>query len=320
MENKVERKSILYLVVTNLCNLNCSFCFNKFVDEFKNKNNKILKEELATKTIQSINPDIINFIGGEPLLYPNVMNEIINKNQDRKRMWCISSNLFFKDIKSRIPVLKNIQDFSTDIVSIGTSFNYDRFANKEEYYSLWKDNINILQNNGIKVGVTITLTKDHITNIKPEELLDIMKNKLKVSSVNIERCIYGEDVTDQELYNSMDEYMKECFSLFPKEMNYQWNRFYNSVLFRVPVFDKSCSEVVKTLYPNGDLNSGCPLNSGKDTLFNFVKKIVELKCNICEYYPYCRGDCECSRHIVCTFPKRTLQYIKDIIKEEYKNK
>lgn len=317
MEPKVDRKKILYLVVTNLCNLNCPFCFNKFVDEFNVKGNEKLTESLATKYINKIDPDIINFIGGEPLLFPDIIESILDKNKDKPRMWCISTNLFYKDISTRISALKYIQDVSTDTVSIGTSYNYDRFNNMKDYYDLWKNNIYQLQNNGIKVGVTVTLTKDHIKQISPQDLLYLMKDELHVSSVNIERCIYGEDITDQSLYDDMDSYMRDCFSIFPHEMNYQWNRFYNSVLFRVPVFDQKCSDIVSTLYPNGKLNRGCPLNTGKDTLINFVKKIVELNCKSCQYYPYCRADCECSRHVVCTFPKKTLQYIKDIIKEKY---
>lgn len=323
------RKKILYVVLTNQCPLNCPFCFNKFVDNFKKCNTKPLSTKVIKNYINSLNPDVINFIGGEPLLFPEKILEVLDiyKEEDleyKKRMWCISTNLYYKNMNDKqLEVLSRIQQQSAEYVSIGTSYSADRFKSSPGYINIFRDNMLKLHLLDIRIGITVTLTKDQIELLHPRELKTIL-DSVKAKAVNLERCIYPVPKTTKEMdelkqfYEEADKYMMECFKIFPREMNYQFNRFYESVKFRVPIFDNHCSETVWSLYDHG-LYNGCPLNSTDNGRSMYVEKLKNNDCYNCQYYPYCKGDCECTRGM-CAFPKQTLQYIKDLVKNDIKRK
>lgn len=321
MENKVIPKKILYINITNKCQLNCPFCFNKIVDNYQKFGNKPIDVDYAYEYIQKLNPDIVNFIGGEPLLYPQTIIDILEKDNTAIRNYCISTNLAYKNITDKqLECLKSIQYRSIDSVSIGTSYNIDRFLNKESYLKTFIDNCNYLVSKGIRIGVTVTLTEMQYKNQSVEELINIVFDKCKASAINIERCIYDDDhYLSIEKNEKIDLYMRNLFMVIPIEKNYQWNRFYNAIKYRVPVFDTECSKSVYSLYDHG-LYPGCPLNNGKNNdISSWLTKLEKYKCHLCDYYPYCRGDCECNRQ-VCAFPKHTVQYMKHILEEEYNKK
>lgn len=315
MGNKVIPKKILYINITNKCQLNCPFCFNKIVDNYQKFGEKPIDADYAYDYIQKLNPDIVNFIGGEPLLYPQTIIDILEKDKGSKRNYCISTNLAYKNITDKqLECLKMIQEQSIEEVSIGTSYNYDRFENKEDYLKLFIDNCNYLDSNGIKIGVTLTITEKQCKE-DPYKVVKFLLEDCKASAINIERCIYNDEDAKNSRNELVDLYMCKLFDIIPVYKNYQWNRFYNAVRFRVPVFDNECSKSVHSLYDHG-LYDGCPLNNGKhNDISSWLKKLEKYSCHLCEYYPYCRGDCECNR-VVCAFPKHTLQYMKNIVKQQ----
>ncbi len=323
-----EENRILYIVVTKDCMLSCPFCFNKFVENFKKfKPSSTIDLYKALDAIDEVNPQYINFIGGEPLIYPTIISDIINhteaRHMDSKRMWCISTNLFYPNLsKMQIECLRTIQDNSTDYVSIGTSYSTDRFKGLPNYLETFRKNMDILDKENIRVGLTVTLTDDLVSTSTPEEMLEFAYS-VKAKSINIERVVHGyNDFKDLELlrdqYDRSDEWMKHCFEIIPRELNYQYQRYYDSAKLTIPIFKTKCSREVFSLYDHG-LYKGCPLNGCNDD--NLVESRLDIKkleydCYSCSYYPYCLGDCECTRQ-VCAFPKKTLDYMKDVVKDEY---
>lgn len=319
---------ILYIIVTKDCMLKCPFCFNKFVKNFRYCNpSSHISLTTAMDSIDKIQPEYINFIGGEPLLYPKIMMDIIDtterRYQSNRRMWCISSNLFYPELSDlQIECLRRIQDNSFENVSIGTSYSTDRFRDLPEYLETFKKNMDILDKQDIRVGLTVTLTRDLVDTSTPEEMLEFAYS-VKAKSINIERVIYGyydhdDDIEDlEEEYQRSDEWMKRCFQIIPKELNYQYQRYYDSAKYGIPIFKTYCSKEVYSLYDHG-LYKGCPLNgcdSRVTSEFRLDSKKFDNDCYFCSYYPYCLGDCECTRQ-VCAFPKKTLDYMKEIVKGE----
>lgn len=80
----------VYFHVTQRCNLNCTYCYNK-----KNLN---LSKELDTKNIikilnklKKINVEVVNFTGGEPLLR-NDIEEILKEAKKLKFNVCLLTN------------------------------------------------------------------------------------------------------------------------------------------------------------------------------------------------------------------------------------
>lgn len=322
---------ILYVVLTKNCPLNCPFCFNTFVENFKKCSTTPLDKEEIIKTIEELDPDVVSYIGGEPLLYPKEIKYVLNyfdirdTNNHRNRIWCISTNLYYKQLADeQIEVLQLMQNMSIEEVTIGTSYTVDRFDDVYGYEEMFKNNMLFLDSIGINMGVTVTLTKEQIENMNPVKLKWNLE-ELKYKAVNLERCIYPHPKNDQEeyelqeLYKKMDLYLRDCFSIFPEDKNYQYKRYKDSVLYEVPVFNPHCSKEVYSLYEHG-LYKGCPLNSsynknGIDVNKEYMEKIKKFNCLECKYFKYCRGDCECTRGM-CAFPKNTIEYLIDF-KEEY---
>ena len=326
--NKVKKNKILYIVLTKNCPLDCPFCFNKFADNFSKCSTKPIPLEFIKYNIDKIDPDVVNFIGGEPLLYPQLIIDTLKTyDKNKKIMWCISTNLYYKNISElQLKALKMIQEYSSEYVSIGTSFNVDRFQGfkgfGKEYYDIFYNNMHYLYNNDIRMGITVTIDKEQLEMI-PEELMVFLRS-LMCYSVNLERCIYPTPESDEEkkelkeFYSKADEYMMECFKLIPTEMNYQYRRFYESVLYEVPIFDNHCSNTIWTLYEHG-LYNGCPLNKGDNSQSIYIKKLIDNDCYNCKYYPYCKGDCECNRGM-CAFPKQTVDYMSEIVNKDLEDR
>lgn len=316
-----KNNKTLYVSVTNKCQLKCPFCFNKFVDGFQYDNETITPTNII-ELIEKNNYETIDFLGGEPLLKPQFMIDILDHFKNDKKSFCISSNLAFKSFNnSQIEALRKIQEYSIYKISVGSSYNVDRFESNN-YFDLWKKNMIYLDSIGINVGVTVTLTEKQCT-----QNVDGLKETLesvRYKSINLECCKYSKPINENESENikriskDIDLYLKECFEKFPLDKNYQFRRYYDSAYNRVPLMDPHCSSHTDIIFPNGKINHGCCLNGVQENDKQLLlKKIVDYNCLICEFYDYCQGDCECNRW-VCSFPKETLKYVRELIWREYK--
>ena len=148
----------LYVSVTNKCQLHCPFCFNKFVEGFQNDKKEITPRKVV-KLIKENDYASIDLLGGEPLLNPQFIIDIVKYFKNSNKTFCISSNLAFKSLSTlQLEALWRIQKYSISKISIGSSYNLDRFESTN-YFNLWKKNMIYLDELGINVGVTVTLTE-----------------------------------------------------------------------------------------------------------------------------------------------------------------
>lgn len=311
----------LYVSVTNKCQLHCPFCFNKFVEGFKNDK----KELTPRKVIDLIKENdyaSIDLLGGEPLLNPEFIIDIVNSFKNSDKSFCISSNLAFKSLSTlQLEALWKIQKYSISKISIGSSYNLDRFESTN-YFNLWKKNMIYLDELGINVGVTVTLTEKQCDQ-PVDDLISILES-VKYKSVNLEICKYSKPQNEIELEHikqvshKVDLYLKECFEKIPIYKNYQFGRFYDSIINRVPLADPHCSYHTDIVFPDDTLKHGCCSNGVQEDDSELLKKkIFENNCLVCDFYDFCKGDCECSRW-TCVFPKKTLKYVQELIWREYK--
>lgn len=318
-ENKPYNNKALYVSVTQKCQLNCPFCFNKFVDGY-NTDKELTADEII-KTIEEGNYSTIDFLGGEPLLKPQLMIDVMNHFKNKKEIiWCISSNLAFKKFTDlQLTALNMIQDLSVSKVSIGSSYNVDRFET-QDYLDLWIKNMKYLARKGLNIGITVTITEKQAKE-DPNKLIDIFYDT-NAKSINLERCIFPKPESESEKkemvkkYEIIDDYMYQCFKLLPIRYNYQFSRYYEGVLNRTPIFNNHCSEDISMLYPTG-LVKGCALNSINGDVSLYASKLAENNCFICNYNDYCKGDCECTRWC-CAFPKKTVSYVRELMWRDYK--
>lgn len=322
----------LYVVVGKYCQLRCDFCMNRFNPEFDIDTPMESKPKAIIKALQDLKPtETVTLIGGEPLLFPKVILEVldtIQKDPNNKiKNWCISTNLAYsKFTESQIKCLQAIQDASIEDISIGSSYNVNRFRNQETYFELWKKNMLYLDSIGIRVGVTVTITKEQ-TEQPVEELFDLLYS-VKAKMVNLERVILQKPANEEEAtsytkqYEQIDEYLLKCFKYVDPAFNKQYERYKDAIINKIPVFNNYCSNYINTVYPDNKngyklykIVPGCICNEVGTDLKLLVDKLESLHCFDCEYYMYCRGDCECNR-FVCAFPKKTIRWLKEKIKNE----
>ena len=89
--------------LNNICNFNCSYCFNPFrklkkISDYSKNPDKLIKSFDKTKMTWTI-----SFSGGEPFLYPNFVN--LCKKLTKKHFIIINTNLS----------INNVYDFCEDI-------------------------------------------------------------------------------------------------------------------------------------------------------------------------------------------------------------
>ena len=78
------RPTKVQIDVTNKCNFDCRYCYNKnndFLREPELSDEQLL--QLVDKIVNELNPVVVSFSGGEPLLRKNVLLKAIHKLRDK---------------------------------------------------------------------------------------------------------------------------------------------------------------------------------------------------------------------------------------------
>jgi len=219
----INKNPTIILRMTNACNLNCTYCYDK--------NNHISPQKENYKIIENLN-DIVNnitkilynendrnkviFHGGEPLLinadtYEKLISKILDNRPNTKFSIQTNGTLLTKE---HITVFKKYN------VAIGISLDgYDEETNRYRVYkngdnSFKKvmEKINILNNENVKFGIIMSVSKMIIGH--EQELYDfIYRNKLKcnirpvfLSSEGLENVI----MTNEDYY----EFFKNIFEIW----------------------------------------------------------------------------------------------------------
>ena len=311
----------LYIIVTDQCQMRCPFCYVNFVPSFDNnlvsssetpKNVSHIDPELVYKVIKKGEYDLAVFHGGEPLLYPQVILDIMDRCKDLNVNFSIQSNLAFKQLSP-----KQLEAISR-LNSIGTSYSYDRFAHCKQQELYFISNVKELKSIGIGVSSLITVTESQINYQNPYALKDYI-DELGVDQIHFERVIMPlkeleeDKVRLEVMYKEIDKYLRTCYEIFPKDKTTLYTLVRNSIVYRRPFYDTACSNHTHTLYPD-KLKYGCPTLEKR----NVVDTKMD-KCLKCRWFKWCGGDCECFNH-VCAFPsllfERVIKDLKQEMKEE----
>lgn len=263
--------NMIYALVTRKCNLSCPHCdVQDNVDHF---NHDLFMKELRRF------PGNICIFGGEPSLYPKRVLDIVNDPIIKKKRISITTNLVSLPY-SLLRVYKSLG-------SIGTSWNLNRF-NEDQYLS-WKDNMNILEREGIHTTVLITLTRD-LLDTSIDEFIRITSewNFNVIHKIKFE--LYVGD-TSPQYYEDVDKWL--C------ELHQKWSHNDVSTMFeRVNSWCFDCSGIY-TLLPDGTVYHACPHYS--------VTPTVPQECYTCEK----AGECNpCRLHTYCSYPKKFADMVK----------
>ena len=269
---EIITQSVLYALPTRKCNLSCSHC------DVKNINDNYNEQAFIDK-IKNFNGTVILF-GGEPSLY----KERLLKAVGTSKINSITTNLIELD-DELLNVYKDI--------NIGTSWNKIRFTGNQ--YNIWLNNLKKLEEHNIPCTVLITLTEELINDDIEDFFVNIIKN-LDLNYKAVDRILF-EQLIDanktKDFYDRVDEWLCKIHILWEKHKI----KIENSIVKKLKHWIHDCSETY-TLYPDGSIRQGCPHNPE-------VK--VASECLACEAADKCRP---CRLQQFCTYPKKLAMLTK----------
>lgn len=300
----------LFIMITNDCNNNCPQCYSKY----RNCNMHCVDLGDMIDAVDKLSPGKVVLTGGEPLLYPERIISFVNYyNADYRKHWntTLCTNLLFDDLnRSQVKAI-------TLVDYIQTTYSVDRFKTDDKFhkfiFNIANANLLIKNEENKFIDVNVTITEEQLKE-PVNELIDKLKG-MYVDGVGFEQLSYNKNSkkSDEELidfYNRTDEYILEASKQLKEKIPYMenltfkgWDMALNNSLssLNCTVCD---SGYCKLLDPDGNITNGCICLIDKD--INRRQKFIN-ECVSCEYYKYCKMDCErFGNH--CAFPKKTFEY------------
>lgn len=303
---------IVYIKTTEQCNFDCLHCYNS-------KDNAIVdytKLKIFLNQLTKYGMHTFVFHGGEPML-GNIsdMLQLVEDFPDQK--WRISTNFGYY-------ISKEHQDILDRMIEIRVSFDVGiRFSSFKNLFR-WYKNIKQFKNKE-KLCLNICLSKFLIKH-KPKELVDMI-DKLGITRYNFERITnVGNAINNCEIIPSFEDIDNWLCELYEIEKNNECKCRCNDIQsVRLGIqkhieqcYGKSCCTNALTINADGTIGN-CPNdakkniigsidNSAIDVVKNIVSKkhIVKNECLLCNYFEYCKGNCEQIewQDDMCPYPKQ----------------
>ncbi|NSW90979.1 MAG: radical SAM protein [Firmicutes bacterium] len=326
----------IYFKITNSCNFNCTYCFQKNDPDINEKVNLKEYRILLDKYISESGIEIIIF-GGEPLLNKNKENliflfDICNTNNG---YFFFTNGCFSKEIGD---ILVNNRDkINMIIISIdGPEFIHNRrrpLRNGNSYQAIL-DNANYLYEHEIPFSFQYNIDVDNI-NYLDQGLTDLDK-KLGLNNLTI---ILNKVLHTKRTISELEFLKKyiELLSVYPHAHlvlnSVVYSKFNNVIIGNG--FKRPRCNIENTLildFPSKkvyicpeSMNTEIGIISKNDIIYNNTKKKYtnvtnkELyPCNSCIYANYCKYGCaiDTSNHFK-TCKDETYQELKFIIDNFY---
>lgn len=173
----------IYIEITNICNLNCSFC-SKTSKEKKNMSKEEFKHIL--EQIKDYTDYIYLHIKGEPLLHPNIIEFIKEAEKYNIKVNLTTNGTLFKEKAKELGKCNNLNKINFSLHSENNQDNYleDIFDNIKYLspkttviYRLWTLNNNELDEKSTKIVDKIkeyyNLSQETVDKIKNENNIKI---------------------------------------------------------------------------------------------------------------------------------------------------
>lgn len=340
-EKMMKPHKVVYVKVTNRCNLQCAMCYNSICNMNENMDDNVLNASLSyiRELVEDNDVDVI-LHGGEPTLYD--LNKLCNFV-----VHCITcgasvtmtTNLAYRITEEHMKLFRLLKDYNNSTLILQTSwdpvsirFRDDRLETK------WTSNVRYIQENipRVEVQPIICVTKQLIEEWEPLSLLAYMSG-VPVRRLNFSRL----SVTGRAQDNEKDIVPSNDEVDIWLEKLYHANR--DNYTMDIPIFNeldmsvgygclvgcraRKCSEFVRTINPDGSIAT-CP-NIPLDTIGSVLDETKEnpdlikdlqrrenikfTTCYSCENYEVCNGDCSQLRwdESGCVGLKRVIKAIKE---------
>ena len=223
LNNEKERSlngSILIWNFTNRCNLSCLHCYSKSNLDEKDK----ISTEKILKTVPELKKAGIKFVifsGGEPLIRKDIF-DIAKAFKENEIFTYLSTNGLYINPNN---VQKIIDTFSYIGISIdGTKSIHDRFRGVVGSYEKSMKSIDLIHENGGKVGIRFTLTKKTFDSLS--HIFEISEKK-GINKIYISHLVYSGrgldnlkiDLTKEQRVQAINYIINKAFEYYEKGLN-----------------------------------------------------------------------------------------------------
>ncbi|MBS3094894.1 radical SAM protein, partial [Candidatus Pacearchaeota archaeon] len=208
--------------MTEVCNSQCKYCYEKSMQEFENGLEKKFKfdfsaprdfsvdlNKLKKFILQDKNPVII-FYGGEPLLQLEKIKQTIALFEKKKIKFCMQTNGKLLD---KMPK-EYMNKFSKILVSIDGDEQRTDFNRGKGTYNLVMKNLKLIRKNGFKGEIVARMTLSPLVKNTPD-VSDIFEQVKFLFSLGIFDSVHWQ--IDAGFYKN--DFSKKEFSNFVKKYN-----------------------------------------------------------------------------------------------------
>lgn len=273
----------------NLCNFNCSYCFNKTDLEKDKININFQQTKCVIKQLNKIKRlYLVNFLGGEPTVFKYCMYAI-------KHLNCYAMMITTNGYKTE--QIKMIYDISKQYhkhIILSISLHYEKFLeNKKEFYNRLKTLISLTKtksNVNIKFSILINYKYLHLY----EDLIWFLCNEEKNGNFIVHLSNVRLEATHSEFIHAYAALLKD----FPKEIADKVKLEKVDMLEKHKYYHDKCG--VFTNYAKVRIDgflehsNGCPqtIISSKslyDNNFELSKEVKNIEC--CQEYAMTTSTC-----------------------------
>jgi uncharacterized protein len=306
------------IIPTHACNLACKYCYQGH----GNILSSTMNEETIERTIEFIKKNAmghkslgVNFYGGEPLLFPNIIFKILEElnlfadehNIRLSTTFTSNGTLFTREIAEKLRKYNH----EVQITLCGPQDVHDliRVSKKGDgTYERLMDVIQLFKEHGIAFHVRVDVDQDNYTTMK--SLLEDLK-KRGFEGTFISFCPIGEDVCYTEMERDskpVDVVMLTRLSKMAHDMGFKTNPIY------IHNFVEGCSAIsdnffvvdprgnvfkciaapnytehqLGTLNEDGDLTN---INYDAYCAWTLRDPLLIEECKECKFAPICGGGC-----------------------------
>lgn len=186
----------IYIEITNVCNLNCSFC-----SPVKRKRKFMSTSEFETilKKVNNYTDIIYLHVKGEPLIHPQIIEMIQLAEKYKLKVNITTNGVLFEKYSKELGKFNNISKIN---------FSLHSENNKHNYLESIFNNINHLSNNTTIIYRLWTL-KDGRLDKKSTNIVDKIKKHYKLSTEDVEKIIKERNIKiKSSIYVDKDNYFE----------------------------------------------------------------------------------------------------------------
>ena len=246
-----EYISVIYIILTNGCNLACDYCFARGIMGGKIMNDDTVNgivNRLKEYFNESEKKPVITFYGGEPLLNHKCLFGIMDKLQEIEgfQFQLVTNGTLFS--KALIDSLKNYP-IKVGISLDGSQSIHDKHRKYHSGKGSFDEVFRALERlilMGLDVSLSITLTKEIIQN-EDEVFSFIINSGVNRIAFNLLRCVFYDADRAEKYYSEAANFLY---------------RFYQK-LKPYGIIENSIFQRMKALYNRSIFYSECAVISGR---------------------------------------------------------